>query len=136
MPCFTQTNASATAPSGETSTALSRGGVFAHSAKEPRPILGGAGGVPRNLTVPPIEALARASSPGRAARLASLRDFLVRARALELDSGAAQELLEFPRRPSVRRHGDPGLHGALPPVAAERELPKLREREERADLEA
>ena len=83
-----------------------------------------------------VEALARATNPARTARLASLRDFLVRARALALDPGAAQELLEFPRRPSVRLHGDPGLHGALPPVVAERDLPTLREREERADLEA
>src|SRR5947208_1205909 len=82
------------------------------------------------------ETLPSAKSPGRSARLASLRDFLVRARALELDPGAAQELLEFPRRPSVRLHGDPGLHGALPPVAVERDLPNLREREERADMEA
>src|SRR5207244_4980347 len=32
---------------------------------------------------------------GRIARLALLRDFLARARALELEPGAAQELLEF-----------------------------------------
>ena len=82
-----------------------------------------------------VEAFADANNAGRAARLASLRDFLVRARALALDPGAAQELLEFPRRPSVRLHGDPGLHGALPPVAAERELPATRGREERADME-
>jgi hypothetical protein len=82
-----------------------------------------------------VEAVADASTPGRAARLASLRDLLVRSRALALDPGAAQELLEFPRRPSVRLHGDPGLHGALPPVAVDRDLPGLRAREERADME-
>ena len=48
------------------------------------------------------EALARATGAARAARLAALRDFLVRARALELEPGAAQEALEEPRRPSVR----------------------------------
>ena len=81
------------------------------------------------------EALAAARGPGRAARLASLRDFLVRARALELEPGAAQEVLELPRRSSVRLRGDPGLHGALPPVAVERELPFIRQREERAGRE-
>src|SRR5919109_2909972 len=83
-----------------------------------------------------VEALESAASPGRASRLGSLRDFLVRARALALDPGAAQELLEFPRRPTVRLHGDPGLHGALPPMVADRDLPGLREREERADMES
>jgi len=82
------------------------------------------------------EALAGASGAGRIARLASLRDFLVRARALELEPGAAQEALELPRRPSVRLLGDPGLHGALPPVAVERDLPFVREREERAGMES
>jgi hypothetical protein len=82
-----------------------------------------------------VEALGRAGSPARMSRLASLRDLLVRARALALDPAAAQELLEFPRHPSVRLHGDPGLQGALPPVAAERDLPALRRREERADME-
>ncbi|HWE26148.1 MAG TPA: hypothetical protein VG496_19585, partial [Myxococcales bacterium] len=82
-----------------------------------------------------LDALAGAKGAGRAARLASLRDFLVRARALAIDPGSAQELIDFPRRPSVRLHGDPGLHGALPPVAAERELPTLSEREERAEME-
>ncbi|HEX9573813.1 MAG TPA: hypothetical protein VF994_06930 [Myxococcales bacterium] len=82
------------------------------------------------------EALAAASGAGRVARLASLRDFLVRARALELEPGAAQEALELPRRPSVRLSGDPGLHGALPPVAVERDLPFVREREERAGMES
>src|SRR5262249_32574413 len=81
------------------------------------------------------EALAGATGPARAARLAALRDFLVRARALELEPGAAQEALEEPRRPSVRLPGDPGLHGALPPVAVERDLPSVRGREERAALE-
>ena len=82
------------------------------------------------------EALPSAKSPGRAARLASLRDFLVRARALELEPGAAQEALEICRRPSVRLSGDPGLHGALPPIAVERDLPFVREREKRADMES
>ena len=81
------------------------------------------------------EALARATGAARAARLAALRDFLVRARALELEPGAAQEALEEPRRPSVRLPGDPGLHGALPPVAVERDLPFVRGREERAARE-
>ena len=54
--------------------------------------------------------------PGRTARLANLRDFLVRARALGLEPGAAQELLDSERRRSVRPPGDAGLHGALPPV--------------------
>lgn len=82
------------------------------------------------------ETLPSAKSPGRAARLASLRDFLVRARALELEPGAAQEALEICRRPSVRLSGDPGLHGALPPIAVERDLPFVREREKRADMES
>jgi len=82
------------------------------------------------------ETLPSAKSPGRAARLASLRDFLVRARALELERGAAQEALEICRRPSVRLSGDPGLHGALPPIAVERDLPFVREREKRADMES
>jgi hypothetical protein len=83
-----------------------------------------------------VETLAGASGPARIARLASLRDFLVRARALALDPGTAQELLEWPRRPSVQLPGDPGLHGAKPPVAVERELPFVREREERSRMEA
>ncbi|TMB11080.1 MAG: hypothetical protein E6J65_27320 [Deltaproteobacteria bacterium] len=51
---------------------------------------------------------------GRIARLASLRDFLARARALELEPGAAQELFEFDRRPLVKPPGDAGLHGRNP----------------------
>jgi len=82
------------------------------------------------------EVLASASGAGRVARLASLRDFLVRARALELEPGAAQEALELPRRPSVRLQGDPGLHGALPPVAVDRDLPFVAGREERAGMES
>jgi hypothetical protein len=82
------------------------------------------------------ETLPSASNPGRAARLAALRDFLVRARALDLEPRAAQEALEIWRRPSVRLSGDPGLHGALPPIAVERDLPFVREREERADMES
>jgi hypothetical protein len=81
------------------------------------------------------EALAAATGTGRVARLASMRDFLVRARALELEPGAAQEALELPRRPSVRLRGDPGLHGAQAPIAVERDLPFVREREERAAME-
>src|SRR5205085_7354950 len=83
-----------------------------------------------------VEALARATNPARTARLASLRDFLVRARALALDPGAAQELAEFPRRPSVLLPGDAGLQGARAPVQVERELPFLRARDERAEAEA
>ncbi len=83
-----------------------------------------------------VEALAGAEGPARIARLASLRDFLVRARALALEPDTAQELLEWPGRPSVRLPGDPGLHGAQPPVAVERELPFVREREKRAQMEA
>ncbi|MFL5311809.1 MAG: hypothetical protein ACJ79H_15340, partial [Myxococcales bacterium] len=82
------------------------------------------------------ETLPSANSPGRAARLASLRDFLVRARALDLEPRAAQEALEIWRRPSVRLSGDPGLHGALPPIAVERDLPFVGGREERADMES
>ena len=73
--------------------------------------------------------------PGRVARLSMLRDFLARARALGLEPGAAQELLELDRRRLVRPPGDAGLHGALPPVQVERELPFVRERDKRADLE-
>ncbi len=73
--------------------------------------------------------------PGRTARLASLRDFLVRARALGLEPGAAQELIDLERRPSVRPPGDAGLHGALPPVQAARQLPLVRERQRRGELE-
>lgn len=72
---------------------------------------------------------------GRAARLAALRELLVRAFARSLDPGAAQELIDFARRPSVRPPGDAGLHGALPPVAVDRELPLLRERQRRGEME-
>jgi len=87
------------------------------------------------------EALQRArdekpARPGRIARLGSLRDFLVRARALEIEPGAAQELFDLPRRPLVRPPGDAGLHGAIPPVRVFRDLPVERSREKRADLEA
>src|SRR5215470_4203865 len=82
------------------------------------------------------EALERAGGAARKARLSALRDFLVRARALELTPGAAQEALELPRRPTVRLPGDPGLHGALPKVAVERDLPFVRERERRAAMES
>jgi hypothetical protein len=73
--------------------------------------------------------------PGRTARLTSLRDLLARARALELEPMAAQELFELDRRPLVKLPGDEGLHGAIPPVAVERELPNLRSREKRGEME-
>ena len=73
---------------------------------------------------------------GRVARLTSLRDFLARARALQLEPGAAQELFDLPQRPLVRPPGDAGLHGALPAVAVERDLPLVRARDKRAELEA
>ena len=72
---------------------------------------------------------------GRPARLAALRDFLVRVRALALDPGSAQELLELDLRRAVRPPGDPGLHGAQPPRQADRELPYVVARGERAELE-
>ena len=74
--------------------------------------------------------------PGRIARLTSLRDFLVQARATSLETGAAQELFELPARALVRPPGDAGLHGALPAVAVERDLPFVRARDKRAELEA
>jgi hypothetical protein len=87
------------------------------------------------------EALAEAfdedpKRPGRVARLSALREFLARVRAIELEPGAAQELFERPRRALVRPPGDAGLHGALPPVAVERQLVFERDREKRAELEA
>jgi hypothetical protein len=81
------------------------------------------------------EALASANSPGRSARLASLRDFLVRVRALAIEPRAAQEVWNFPLRPSVRLPGDPGLHGAVPPLAVERDLPFEPSRDRRAEME-
>src|SRR5205814_10398337 len=72
---------------------------------------------------------------GRIARLSSLRDFLARARALELEPVAAEELFELDRRPLVRVPGDAGLHGAIPAVAVERELPVLRSRERRGEMD-
>jgi len=81
------------------------------------------------------EALASAKTPGRSARLASLRDFLVLVRALALEPRAAQELWDFPLRPSVRLPGDPGLHGALAPLAVERDLPFEPSRDRRAEME-
>jgi hypothetical protein len=73
--------------------------------------------------------------PGRIARLSSLRDFLARARSLAIEPGAAQELFELPQRPLVRPPGDAGLHGAVPPVVVFRELPFLRSRERRGEME-
>jgi hypothetical protein len=73
--------------------------------------------------------------PGRVARLTALRDFLARVRAIDLEPGAAQELLEAPRRNLVKPPGDAGLHGALPPVLVEKELPFERDRDKRAELE-
>jgi hypothetical protein len=74
--------------------------------------------------------------PARVARLRSLVEFLARGRALALEPGAAQELFDLPRRKLVRPPGDPGLHGALPPVTVARDLPNLKAREKRAELEA
>jgi hypothetical protein len=74
--------------------------------------------------------------PGRIARLLTLRDFLARVRQMALEPGAAQELFDLPQRPLVRPPGDAGLHGAIPPVAVERELPGIRSRERRAEMEA
>ena len=73
---------------------------------------------------------------GRVARLTSLRGFLVQARAMALEPGAAQELFDLRQRPLVRPPGDAGLHGALPAVAVERDLPLVRARDKRAELEA
>ena len=73
--------------------------------------------------------------PGRVSRLTSLRDFLARVRAIDLEPGAAQELLELPRRNLVKPPGDAGLHGALPPVLVDRQLPVERDRDKRGDLE-
>jgi hypothetical protein len=86
------------------------------------------------------EVLASAESedprrPARVARLSSLRDFLLRVRAHALEPGAAQELWDLPARPLVRLPGDAGLHGALPAVAVERELPVTRSRERRSEME-
>ena len=81
------------------------------------------------------DALASATTPGRSARLAALRDFLVRVRALALEPRAAQEVRDFPLRPSVRLPGDPGLHGALAPLAVEKDLPFEPSRDRRAEME-
>ena len=74
--------------------------------------------------------------PARVARLTALRDLLVRARALSLEPGAAQELFDSFSRPLVRPPGDAGLHGAMPPVAAFRELRFIRARDKRAEMDA
>ena len=75
-------------------------------------------------------------SPGRIARLSALRECAARARALGLEPGAAQELLDLQTRPSVRPPGDAGLHGAIPLVQVERELPFELHRDKRGELEA
>src|SRR5205823_6142547 len=74
--------------------------------------------------------------PGRIVRLRWLLALLARTRALALEPGAAQELFALAQRPLVRPPGDAGLHGAIPPVALERQLPAERAREKRAELEA
>ena len=74
--------------------------------------------------------------PGRIVRLRWLLAFLARTRALALEPGAAQELFALAQRPLVRPPGDAGLHGAIPPVALERNLPAERAREKWAELEA
>jgi hypothetical protein len=74
--------------------------------------------------------------PGRVARLRTLREFLARVHALALDPGVSQELFDLPQRPLVRLPGDAGLHGAVPAVAIARDLPRLRSRERRAEMEA
>ncbi|MGZ6123837.1 MAG: hypothetical protein ACXWLR_02700, partial [Myxococcales bacterium] len=56
--------------------------------------------------------------------------------AVSLEPGAAQELFDLPQRPLVRPPGDAGLHGAIPAVVVARELPRLRSRERRAEMEA
>jgi hypothetical protein len=73
--------------------------------------------------------------PGRIARLSLLRDFLARARALALEPAAAEDLFQLDRRPLVKLPGDAGLHGAIPAVAVERELPVLRSRAKRGEME-
>ena len=113
--------------------AFARGSPFPR--KLPQVVSAHRGACSRDGLAQAREALADAEGTGRVARLASLRDFLVQARALDLEPGAAQEALELPRRPAVRLQGDPGLHGALPPLAVERDLPFVRGREERAAME-
>ncbi len=81
------------------------------------------------------DAVAAGRSPARLQRLAALRGFLAEVRALALDPGAAQELLELEQRPSVRPPGDAGLHGAIPLVQVERELPYEVSRDKRGELE-
>lgn len=73
--------------------------------------------------------------PARIARLSSLVEFLMKIRALALEPGAAQELFDCWSRALVRPPGDAGLHGALPPVTAFRELRFIRDRDKRADME-
>src|SRR6266851_1989884 len=239
MPRFTQTNASATAPSGERRIAPARGGVFPHPANEPREMRGAAGGVPRNRTVPCTEPLpawpgmpvrctgggvrslqalhaaqrrARASKRRMPRMVSSYRHGVARtgrsaagrrgdvrrprahraglrarhslpphaaagrvrapagvlarwagpgargARGGERGGArrAARVAARLPRpragagAGAGRRAGGagaaaaavgaslgrPGLHGALPPVAVERDLPFVREREERAGMES
>ncbi len=73
--------------------------------------------------------------PARVARLSALVRSLAEVRALSLEPGAAEELFELPQRPLVRPPGDAGLHGAIPAVAVARDLPHLRARERRAEME-
>jgi hypothetical protein len=80
-------------------------------------------------------ALGAEQGAARVARLSALRDFALRARALSLDPGAAQERWRLEARPSVRAPGDRGLHGAIAPLVVDRELPFEASRDKRGELE-